>query len=116
MAPKPGNEQEGHQVEIFIDTDDVCKVKPAILIVDPMDSVVFTAVNTRARITFPEDQPFGSVPPHRIVNHKTSEKNWKTNVRGDAPHGAEYEYTVYCDETKKYAKAESLPKVRIKNG
>jgi hypothetical protein len=107
---------EIQQVTIFRDEEGVCRVTPAEVVVGPLESVIFTAENCDARITFPEEQPFGLLPPHKVVNPKTHEKRWLVTVRPDAPKGAVFEYTVYSDETHRYAVAKSLPQIRIKNG
>ncbi len=90
----------------------VCKVEPGRCIAHRGDTVVFQAVNTCGKITFPEAQPFGRLRPHKKVNARRRNKEWSLPVPLDAIPG-EYEYTVYCEDTRRYAVAGSEPKMII---
>ena len=97
------------RVKIFIE-DGVCQADPGVQHVKREDRVVLEAIDTDVLITFPETELFGWKLPHKKLKARGTRAEWRLKVRRDVKQGEEYEYTIFCKDTRRYVDVASSPK------
>ena len=98
-----------HKVKIFI-KDGVCQADPGVQHVRRGDRVVLDAIDTDVLITFPETKLFGWKLPHKKLKARGTKAKWRLKVRKDVNPRDEYEYTIFCKDTRRYVDVASSPK------